>query len=273
LIRQGLDVYVVDNWSTDATYELAKQFLGRGVIGMERFPAKGPSPNFDLMTILKKEEQLSQKISADWFIHHDCDEIRSSPWPGINLREGIFKADQAGFNCIDHTVILFHPIDNNYVPGTDFEQYFNHFEFSNGTGDFTRINAWKNTGKSIALAGSGGHKVSFEGARVYPYKFLMKHYPVRSQPHGQRKVFLERKARWNPDERAKGMHVHYDHIKEGHLFLRDPGELEVFEESRFISEYTVERLTGIGALRCPSTRISDSVTRMSDNAKGMSDND
>ena len=45
------------------------------------------------------------------------------------------------------------------------------------------------------LAGSGGHEAVFTGRRVFPYNFLSKHYPVRSQAHGERKIFVERSAR------------------------------------------------------------------------------
>ena len=38
LTEQGVDVYVVDNWSTDDTVARAQAFTGRGLIGVERFP-------------------------------------------------------------------------------------------------------------------------------------------------------------------------------------------------------------------------------------------
>ena len=45
LFAQGCEVYLVDNWSSDRTFEVAEQFLGRGLIGIERFPAGGASGN------------------------------------------------------------------------------------------------------------------------------------------------------------------------------------------------------------------------------------
>ena len=32
LIDQGIEIYFVDNWSTDKTYELAQLFLDRGLL-------------------------------------------------------------------------------------------------------------------------------------------------------------------------------------------------------------------------------------------------
>ena len=82
-----------------------------------------------------------------------------------------------------------------------------------------------------------------------PYKFLTRHYPVRSQAHGEKKVFLGRKARFSPEERARGWHSQYDRIEKGHSFLRDAAGLRPFEQELFAREYLVERLSGVGAVR------------------------
>ncbi|MEK6324106.1 MAG: glycosyltransferase family 2 protein [Acidobacteriota bacterium] len=246
LIDQGVDVYVIDNWSTDNTYHLAKQFEGRGLIGIERLPADGPSAFYNWRELLMRVEELSGEMEADWFIHHDADEIRLSPWAGVSLREGLYAVDRAGFNCIDQTVIVFHPVDNGFTPGQDFGAYYKYFEFDKHPAHRIHMKAWKNLGQDISLAESGGHQAQFEGRRVYPYKFLLKHYPIRSQMHGEKKVLFERQLRWNSEERAAGWHVHYDDIKEGHRFLRSTSELELFDELDFNRKYLIERLSGIG---------------------------
>lgn len=266
LIDHGVEVYLIDNWSTDATFDFAKQFQGQGLIGVERFPKDGPSPHFHLRGLLTRVEELAREIEADWFIHHDVDEVRLSPWSGVSLRNGLYMVDREGFNCIDHTLIEFHPVDNNFVAGSDFESYFKLFEFSRHRSHFIQIKAWKNLGQRISLAESCGHDVRFEGRRIYPYKFLLKHYPFRSQAHGERKVFLERKARWNSEERAKGFHVQYDDVREGHVFLRQSSELELFDEARFNKTHLVERLSGVGVLR--HTRPSRQSVEGSDLALG-----
>ena len=231
LIKQGLEVYLIDNWSTDATVELASQFLGKGVLAIEKFPQQRASTHYVWEDILSRIEQLTEEIEADWFVFQDVDEIRTSPWPGWRLRDAILKVDREGFNCIDHTVVTFYPIDNGFSAGVDFEAYFKYFEFSDRPGQFIEIKAWKNLGQRISLSKSGGHEVQFDGRRTYPLRFLLKHYPVRSQAHGEKKIFKERKPRWFPRERARGWHTHYDHINEGHSFLRPPAELMLFDAS------------------------------------------
>jgi glycosyltransferase involved in cell wall biosynthesis len=232
LIKQGLEVYLIDNWSTDSTVELASEFLGKGLLAIEKFPESRPPTHYVWKDILSRIEQLSEEIEADWFLFQDVDEIRASPWPGLNLREAILKVDREAFNCIDHTVATFYPVDNDFVAGADFEAYFKYFEFSDRPGQFVEVNAWKNLGR-VSLTKSGGHEIRFAGRRTYPFRFLLKHYPVRSQAHGEKKILRERKPRWLPQERARGWHTHYDHINEGHSFLRRLGHLKLFNESDF----------------------------------------
>lgn len=249
LINQGIDVYLIDNWSTDNTYNIAKQFEGKGLIGIEKFPQDGPAPYYSWKSLLARVEQLSQEIKANWFMHHDVDEIRRSPWDNVCLKDAIYAVDLAGFNAIDFTVIEFHPTDNHYTTGSDFEEYFKYFDFGKHPAHFTEIKAWKNLGQNIQLVDSGGHEVKFNGRKVYPYKFLLKHYPIRSQKHGEKKVFLERKKRYDPQEKKIGWHTHYDNLNNGHTFLRSKSELIFFDKNHFNIEYLIERLSGIGVIQ------------------------
>lgn len=83
------------------------------------------------------------------------------------------------------------------------ERYFRHFDFGAGPDLARLMKAWRNTGQRVALAESGGDEAAFPGRRIFPYRFLLKHYPIRSQAHGERKVLRERQARWNASRRAR----------------------------------------------------------------------
>lgn len=245
---QGVSVHVLENWSTDETYDLAKELEGKLAVTVERFPRSGPSQYFDWGAMLGRLEELSRELEADWFVRRGADEVLTTPWPGVSYRDGLYFVDQAGFNCVDHTIVEFHPVDDGFAAGMDHEAYFKHFDFKHLSHRFQR-KAWKNFGQPISTIPSAGHDVVFAGRCVYPYKFLLKHYSFRSQKHGEKKVFRERKARWNPRERARGWHVHYDTMQEGHRFLRSTTEKERFDESQFNKTYLVERLSGIGVDR------------------------
>ena len=248
LRSQGIQTYVIDNWSSDRSYELASNFLGNGVIGMEKFPPNGPSTHYDWRGILRRVESLTrEELEASWFMLHDCDEVRRPPWNGITLREAIYRVQRAGYNCIDHSLIEFSPVDNDYVVGTDLEEHFKFFCFPARRAVYLQAHVWRNFGQAVTLSESAGHQAEFKGRRIYPYKFLIKHYPIRSQSHGEKKVFLERKTRFHPEERAIGWHNHYDHMTEGYSFVRDPRDLIAYDDELFQEEFLVERLSAVGA--------------------------
>jgi len=79
---QGISVHILENWSTDATYDLAKDLESRLPVTVERFPKDGPSKYFDWGAMLKRMETLSREIEADWFIRRGADEVLVSPWRG-----------------------------------------------------------------------------------------------------------------------------------------------------------------------------------------------
>jgi hypothetical protein len=247
LLDAGIEVYLIDNWSTDGTVAAVRALLGHGLIGIEHFPAQGPTGMYDWGGLLARVEELARAIPANWFIHHDADEIRESPWSELGLKEALQYVDSMGFNAVDHTVIDFVPVDNSFVPGSDFGAYFKHWEFGRRAGHFQQVKAWKNLGSPITLASTGGHDVDFPGRRIFPYKFLLRHYPIRSQNHGNKKVLVERRPRFNSNERTqRGWHIQYDHIKDDHQFVRTPESLNYFNASDFSREYLLERISGVG---------------------------
>ncbi len=249
LTSQGIEVHLVDNWCTDGTVERARAFLGHGLTAITKFPAAGPSATYDWHALLTHVEEISFNSKADWIIHHDADEIRESPWPRVQLRDAIYRVDREGFNAIDHTCLVFHPTSGGFEDPAVISSY-KYFEFGQRPGHFLQRKAWKRQNVRVRLADSGGHTVEFYGCRTYPYKFLLRHYPIRSQEHGISKILHDRQLRWNQFERqSKVWHIQYDHVDNNHNFLRDPTSLREFKPDSFCTEYLVERLSGIGAER------------------------
>jgi len=244
LVNAGVEVYVIDNWSTDGTYEVVKRLESRGVVcGVERWPTDGPAKYDRFEQKLRRVGALTSTLDSDWFIHHDVDEVRLAPWKGVSLKDGLQRVDIQGFNAVDHTVVAFPAVDNGYAPGADFERYFRHFKFGRPN---LQVKAWKNLGRPVDLAETGGHLVNFEGRRIYPYKFLLKHYPIRSESHGARKILRDRLPRYEPEERAKGWHTHYDDLAKSDTFLRKVEDLQPYDADGFARDYLVERLSGVG---------------------------
>lgn len=249
LIEQGLQVYFLDDGSTDGTIAAVEPFAGRGLVGIERLaepvgsgfsrtsidppeggphnPAGGATPSFDWERILRRKTELARELDADWFVHHDADEFRESPWSHVPLADAIRRVDALGFNAIDFASFDFWPVDDRFRPGADVREALR-FYAEPAEYDRLQIRCWKKA-PDVDLASTGGHEARFCGRKVFPIRFISRHYSIRSQAHGERKVFHERRNRFLERERAKGWHVQYDEIGEGASFIRETATLELYD--------------------------------------------
>jgi glycosyltransferase involved in cell wall biosynthesis len=232
LVQQGIEVYLIDHCSTDDTVEQAFKWLGKGLLRVERFPeeagyADRNKEQYVWTDILQRKQELAASLGADWYIHHDADEFREGPFPGVSLRASIVCAHLSGFNAIDFALLNFRPTDNRFQRGDDVRKYLGYFEWGEQYNSL-QIKAWRNTGRPIDLVTHGGHSVLFTGRRIFPLKFILRHYPIRSQQHGEQKVLKQRKGRFAEEERAKQWHLQYDEVEQGHHFLCNPDRLRKY---------------------------------------------
>jgi len=217
LSAQGVGVYLLDDGSTDETLSIARARMGRGIVGVEELPSPGPAGmprRFSLSRILERKEELARTLDAEWFVNQDADEFRESPWPHLTLAAAIGLVDRLGWNAIDFEVLNFVPGEEEYEPGSDLARVFRRC-VPGGAFDRLQVRCWKKPAGGVDLVSSGGHDVGFEGRRVFPIRFPMRHYPIRGEAHGRRKVFQERLDRFDPAERSAGWHVQYDGVVPG----------------------------------------------------------
>jgi hypothetical protein len=235
LASNGINSYLIDNWSTDDTVERALRWRDRGLLGAERFPPDPPedqAAGFVWGDILKRKLDVSREIEANWYLHHDADEIRESPWPGQNLLEALRLVGELGYNAVGFRLFTFPPVDDGFETGCDPKTYFTRYEEDVPEYDRTQIKCWK-AGTSEVVLADGGHEARFDGRSVFPIEFILRHYPIRGQSHGLRKVFEERKPRFAEVERAGGWHLQYDHIEtQDHAFVKNPASLRGFDLDR-----------------------------------------
>lgn len=198
-IAQGLDVYLIDNDSTDETVKLAERFLGQGLIGIEGFPRDGRTRWHALMT---RKEELASTLDANWFIHLDADEFHFSA-NHQTLAQGVSEADAAGYNAINFLEFTFIPTIEE--PDHDHEAFQHtlrsYYPFLPAFPH--QMKAWKRQRNGIDLASSAGHLVQFPGLRMAPDSFFMRHYQFLSVSHA-----IEKYANRNYDPRdlARGWH-------------------------------------------------------------------
>jgi glycosyltransferase involved in cell wall biosynthesis len=230
LNNQGVQVYFMDDGSTDGTVAAVERHLGPGLLGIEHLINAGETgapAGFDWERVLRRKTQLATELDASWFIHHDADEFRESPWPHLSLRDAIQHVDSLGFNAIDFTGLDFWPVDDRFRAGDNVRDTLTRYT-ELAPYDRVQVRCWKKT-SGLDLTSSGGHEARFPGRKVFPIRFILRHYPIRGQTHGERKVFQERRNRFRDQERARGWHVQYDQLQEGASFLRDPSTLTMYD--------------------------------------------
>ncbi len=236
LVAHGVDVYLIDHESTDDTAAAATPWLGRGLIAIERFPddAGYSERNHGEMVwrdILRRVGEVSGEVESDWYLFVNADEFREAPWPATTLAGALAQVDELGYSAVNFELFDFRPTDDRFEPGSDPRVHLRHYE-PPGRHDLLQVKAWKRQPHVVDLVHHGGHDVLFEGKRVFPIPFLLRHYPIRSSAHGRRKVLAERLPRFAAEERAGGWHVQYDRYAAGSDFLHDPSSLAEWDGDR-----------------------------------------
>lgn len=248
LLDQDIDVYIIDNWSNDGSFELVQKlentFPTR--ISLERFPTE-LAHEYDWTGILNRVSEIASENQAtyDWIMLNDADEIRWSPWADINLREAISYIDSCGFNAIDYTVFNFEPVLDGFNENYDPVSFFTHGNFGTLLAYFSQVKTWKNN-THANLSVTAGHHVITNEQRIFPLKFLLCHYPLRSNQQARRKIFQERLPRFTEYEKNKGWHTHYDHYDADTTFIKDKEALVNYSSKDFIEKHLCQVLSGIG---------------------------
>ena len=225
--------YVLDNWSTDsipaeAVDEVWPSVAVRAVAEGRSFSdvLRAIRDSYDWTGILQRVEEIALANPGRWVMLHDADEIRRG-LPGRTLHESLIIAEDRGYNAVEFGVREYVPVDNSWVPGRDAENHFRYYRLPRVDSCLPHVKAWYQQRQRVDLHSSGGHSVAFAGRNISPVPFLLKHYPIRSQAHGERKVLRERLPRYSQKERAMNWHVQYDQYIEQPApnFLGDPKEL------------------------------------------------
>ena len=199
LAAQGIETCVIDNGSSDESRAIAESYRDRGVFEIIDYPYSG---FFDLTGQLRLKEQLASTIEADWFIHHDADEIREAPRQWTTLAEGIIAMDRAGWNAINFDEFVFVPTQEfPSYEASDFVASMHHYYLFQPSPNH-RINAWKKSAAPVDLVSSGGHRVSFAERRIGPQSFVLRHYIFLSLDHCLRKYTQRSYSKREIEERG-----------------------------------------------------------------------
>lgn len=178
LTCQGIDVFVIDHGSSDATLDVCNGYHGNGVVGIQHQAWEG---TFNLTEQLDLKQQTINSLNHDWVIHIDADEWLQSPQPNESLLDGISRLAKQGYNVINFEEFVFLP-DSTFNPTTaqNIDQILNYYYFAPKPNRLMR--AWKNRSGLMLNPKSGGHRISGD-LRVAPENFVLRHYICLSQVH------------------------------------------------------------------------------------------
>ena len=179
------DVYVVDNWSTDGTWEIVQEIASDRIIGKEQFPKAGPNQYFELKSILVRIEEIAKQFPRRWILHQDSDEITIMPFENINACNVFQSVLDMGYNGIALRILDFSPIDDGFTCGNP-RNYFNYYKHNNNRtfAHHIQFKIWyQPDNEQVDLASKAGHRVMFSNAKIFPIKFPRLHYSIRSTAH------------------------------------------------------------------------------------------
>lgn len=260
LLEQDVDVYILDNWSNDGTYESAFEMKTRypDRIYLKRFPESGKSEYYEWYNQLAETERISKELNYNWYIHYDADEMRIGPWSELNLRQTIYKIDSCGYNEVENTVIDFKLTGEE----NDIFMKDTYFDFGHRVAHFEQAKSWKKC-EDLDLKSSGGHEARIENPKVFPLKILNRHYPMRSVEQAKRKINIDRLPRFEKERRIRGWHGHYSKIQDDKDILHNSAELIKWDCNTF-NQYYVQLFLGIGIevdYVAPPLRLCDDFVR------------
>lgn len=214
--RDGIDVVVIDNDSTDGTRRICEELLGHGVLRLERLPWGGA---FDLSAQLEAKQRVIRSLHHDWIIHADADEVLQSNVEGEALLEGIARADRSGCNAVNFEEFVFLPPAGEQPDTSRYTESFLHYYFHEPRpGRLMR--AWRRT-DALSNEGSGGHVLEGD-VRLFPENFVLRHYMVLSEVHAREKYGMRVFA---SSDVAKGWHRRRMSIDPSTLRLPPEGQL------------------------------------------------
>jgi hypothetical protein len=134
----------------------------------------------------------------------DTDELRYSPWDGITLQRAVGIVEGEGFNVVDFTVAEFIPTMETPAEERRLDYKYWHLgeEKLGPTQDafpfgwFIQEKLWKRPVEEI-LRDAGGHVIYSDWKKVFPFKFLLMHYPYRNAEHVNIKYASKASRRFN----------------------------------------------------------------------------
>ena len=199
-INQNIDTIVLDNYSKDGTYEILKEYEGRGIRWIERVKTK----KFDELKLNSILLNLAFQEKEDYFIWIDADEILCPFDKNFPLKDIIiFLFDYFKNDCFNAAKLEFYHTDKSALLKKNYS--FKDYKYFGFTRLWKRVIFKKDRRIKFYVDGpiycdDNLNKLEFKEIKDL---FYIKHYPYRSLRQAKKKIY-----RGLPEEQ-NGINKHY----------------------------------------------------------------
>jgi glycosyltransferase involved in cell wall biosynthesis len=177
LVREGLDIVVIDQESTDESLALIRRWEGHGVLWVETQSFEGV---FDLHSQLCRKREVIARLDHDWVMHLDADEWPHPVGRGDRLIDLFARAEQAGDTVVNFDEFTFVP-EARLGPDEDPREVFcRYYYFAPSKNRLMR--AWRRD-VTATNSQSGGHRLVGDDVSVHGEQAILRHYPTLSLDH------------------------------------------------------------------------------------------
>jgi len=196
--RLGIRTVVVDNGSTDGSYEYCREALACGAIDrLERLP----TAEFEWLTLLGRLHRLARELRPDWLMLTAADEFFETADGGdlgVALREDL----RSGYNLIKFFNMEFWMTERDVPSDPNPLTRMRHYSCY----DVDMYRVYPNL-DGLDLLGRFGHRPRFPAGveeRPSPRLYISRHYKLRNIEQAERKI-----ARIRPNAKEPHLHWHY----------------------------------------------------------------
>jgi len=199
---QGTFPVVLDNGSSDNTFNICKKFSDRGKIKLSRFY----SESFNMDSILEIAYDMALIEKPDWIVLCASDELFESGSKNFKLSEAISQIDSEGYNLIQFNRFDFFVSDDDDKSAKTIREKLRYYSYQD---DFL-YRAWKFI-PGIRLLEDGHYPFFPEGQKyiICPRKLVIRHYTFRSKEQAEKKIRdrIDRKIRNKKSNKDLDQHL------------------------------------------------------------------
>jgi len=181
-ISQGIELVLLDDGSTDNTYEICSKFLGKGILELYQHKSNSWDDEENRRIIY----DLAFKHNPDWLILYGSDELLESWNNKVTLKDAISQVDREGYNLIQFNWFNFFLTSKDNEQSKCIKEKLKYYSW----GSDYLYRSWKNI-PGVGLQAGGGHYPIFPQGityKIYPRKFVLRHYKYRNYEQFKKKA-------------------------------------------------------------------------------------